>query len=364
MPLYKFGLTLFKVIILSIFITSTAICQNKAYKGAEVYGKPEYYIQYGKIEVRMMASKGSGILSTFFTWKEGSEQSNVFWEEIDVEVFGKNNATTWQTNIITGYDPLSTSEQTHIQNFSFGDNFHTYGVEWTPDYVSWFIDGQQVRKVSGQPASDLDNPAGIRFNIWASTSTSWVGPWDENVLPQYQFVNWIKYYRYDNGEFILDWSDDFDSFNNDLWAKANWTFDGNRVDFEPKNVIVQDGMLILCLTKAGETGFTGTAPHDTVEINTIINNNNIFPNKNVLLQNYPNPFNPHTYIEFIVIESTNVSLKVYDIRGSEIVSLINKRLQPNQYKVTFNAEDLSSGIYFYHIQIGNYSAVKRMVLIR
>lgn len=361
MLLYKNGLTLFKVIIFSIFIISNAICQNKAYKGAEVYGKSEYYIQYGKIEVRMMASKGSGILSTFFTWKEGSEQSNVFWEEIDVEVFGKNNATTWQTNIITGYDPRSTSEQTHSQNFSLGDNFHTYVVEWTPDYVSWFIDDQQVRKVSGQPASDLDNPAGIRFNIWASTLTSWVGPWDENVLPQYQFVNWIKYYQYDNDEFILDWSDDFDSFNNDLWAKANWTFDGNRVDFEPQNVIVQDGMLILCLTKAGETGFTGTAPHDTVEINTIINDNNIFPNTNVLLQNYPNPFNSSTRIKCQINDSNHVLLKIYNLAGQEIETLVNEFQPAGEHEIIWQPKGISSGIYICVLRTSEYTKSSKLI---
>ena len=175
MTLDKFVLALSKITMLSIVISSNAICQNKAYKGAEVYGKSDYYIQYGKIEVRMMSAKGSGILSTFFTWKDESEQSSVFWEEIDVEVFGKNSATTWQTNIISGYNSPSTSEQVHSHNFSLGDNFHTYSVEWTPDYISWAIDGQQVRQTTGQPATDLNNPAGIRFNIWASTSTSWVG---------------------------------------------------------------------------------------------------------------------------------------------------------------------------------------------
>jgi hypothetical protein len=90
----------------------------------------------------------------------------------------------------------------------------------------------------------------------------WAGALDEAALPAYQFVNWIKYYRYEGGQFVLDWTDDFDTFNSSRWAKANWTFDGNLVDFDTANVVVQDGTLILAITKQGATGFTGTVPAD------------------------------------------------------------------------------------------------------
>ena len=61
---------------------------------------------------------------------------------------------------------------------------------------------------------------------------------------------------------MLDWTDDFDSFDSSRWAKGNWTFDGNLVDFDPANAVVQDGTLILAITKEGATGFSGTVPVD------------------------------------------------------------------------------------------------------
>ena len=153
-----------------------------------------------------------------------------------------------------------TSEQVYTATSSLADGYHTYTLEWTPDYVSWSFDGAMVRKTEGGQASSLINAATLRFNAWASDSTGWAGALDEAALPAYQFVNWIKYYRYDNGQFVLDWTDDFDSFDSSRWATGNWTFDGNLVDFDPANAVVQDGTLILAITKEGATGFSGTVP--------------------------------------------------------------------------------------------------------
>jgi hypothetical protein len=110
--------------------------------------------------------------------------------------------------------------------------------------------------------SDLSNPQTLRFNIWAADVTSWVGAFDEGVLPQYQYVNWIKYYRYDNGRFTHEWTDDFDAFDATRWARADWTFAENLADFDPNNVVVRDSTLVLALTREGQVGFSGTVPLD------------------------------------------------------------------------------------------------------
>jgi endo-1,3-1,4-beta-glycanase ExoK len=231
----------------------------KAYKGAEVYSLQSAL--HGRIEIRMRMIRGSGLISTFFTYKNGSEAGGATWEELDVEALGKNDAKTWQSNLITG-NPRVTSEQLHTVTTSVADGYHTYTLEWTPDQVSWLFDGVMVRKTEGGQASSLINAASFRFNAWSSESTGWAGALDEGALPAYQFVNWIKYYRYDSGQFVLDWTDDFDSFDATRWAKGNWTFDGNRVDFDPANAVVQDGTLVLAITKEGATGFSGTVPAD------------------------------------------------------------------------------------------------------
>lgn len=83
-----------------------------------------------------------------------------------------------------------------------------------------------------------------------------------------------------------------------------------------------------------------------------------------LIQNYPNPFNPSTIIKFAVPKTEIVSLKVYDILGKEIATLINKQLSPGNYEQEFNAAHLSSGVYFYRITAGNFTAVRKMQVIK
>jgi len=83
-----------------------------------------------------------------------------------------------------------------------------------------------------------------------------------------------------------------------------------------------------------------------------------------LEQNYPNPFNPKTIIPFNVKEFTFVKLKIYNISGQLVSTLVDKRMQKGKYEVLFNASEIASGIYFYHIQIGNYQAIKKMILVR
>ena len=89
------------------------------------------------------------------------------------------------------------------------------------------------------------------------------------------------------------------------------------------------------------------------------------PNKYELSQNYPNPFNPTTKISFKLSGDTKVSLKVYDISGREVSSLINdKTYTADYYTVEFNASNLASGIYFYRIVTNEFKSVKKMVLIK
>jgi len=240
-------------------VALAAPAEAKVYKGAEVYSLQS--VLYGRMEMRMRMIRGSSLVSTFFTYKNGSEASGAAWEELDVEALGKNDGKSWQSNLITG-NPRMTSEQLYTSPTSLADHYHTYTLEWTPDYVSWTFDGVVVRKTQGGQANSLTNPESLRFNAWASDAVGWAGAFDEAALPAYQFVNWIKYYRYDSGQFVLDWMDDFDSFDSTRWGTGNWTFDGNLLDFDPANAVVQDGTLILAITKEGATGFTGTVPVD------------------------------------------------------------------------------------------------------
>lgn len=92
-----------------------------------------------------------------------------------------------------------------------------------------------------------------------------------------------------------------------------------------------------------------------------------------LSQNYPNPFNPTTVIEYTIpnvdalratSQMQNVTLKVFDLLGREVETLVNENKEPGKYQVQFNASNLSSGLYFYKIQAGNFNQVRKMIFLK
>jgi hypothetical protein len=88
------------------------------------------------------------------------------------------------------------------------------------------------------------------------------------------------------------------------------------------------------------------------------------PVEYALMQNFPNPFNPTTNIRFDLPTSGFVTLKVYNMLGKEVAVLLEKNLQAARYMVDFNASELPSGIYFYKLQAGDYTSIKKMTLIK
>lgn len=99
---------------------------------------------------------------------------------------------------------------------------------------------------------------------------------------------------------------------------------------------------------------------------------NIVPDKYSLSQNYPNPFNPSTTIRFQIKEMSSprslsgdmTTLKVFDILGKEIATLVNEKLKPGEYEVTFNGSTIPSGVYFYKLQSGDFTDTKKLVLLK
>jgi hypothetical protein len=88
------------------------------------------------------------------------------------------------------------------------------------------------------------------------------------------------------------------------------------------------------------------------------------PKRFSLSQNFPNPFNPMTTISFDVPVQSHVELQIFDLKGQIVNDLINTSLEPGSYDVQFDAESLPSGVYFYRITAGNFSDVKRMMLVK
>lgn len=97
---------------------------------------------------------------------------------------------------------------------------------------------------------------------------------------------------------------------------------------------------------------------------SISNTSTEIPGEYSLHQNYPNPFNPSTRIKFKIQNSNFVALKVYDMVGRQVATLVNEKLSAGEYEVTFDGAGLSSGVYFYRLQAGEFNETRRMVLLK
>jgi hypothetical protein len=93
-------------------------------------------------------------------------------------------------------------------------------------------------------------------------------------------------------------------------------------------------------------------------------NNSVLPGTFVLNQNYPNPFNPVTRIKYSIPFFGNVKLVLYDILGKEVLTMVNEAKQPGEYSYDFNGSNLSSGVYFYKLEAGDFIDTKRMILLK
>ena len=94
-----------------------------------------------------------------------------------------------------------------------------------------------------------------------------------------------------------------------------------------------------------------------------ISNPNI-PENYSLKQNFPNPFNPTTTIRYSIPKAVHITIKVYNIIGQLVATLIDEYKQAGNYEIKFNGSNLSSGVYFYRMQAGNFVEVKKLILLK
>jgi Tol biopolymer transport system component len=148
----------------------------------------------------------------------------------------------------------------------------------------------------------------------------------------------------------------------------SWSPDGNRLVYEGTVsgidqicVIDTNGTDYQQLTRVGVN--TGPAWYPITDPTSITKNENI-PSEFKLFQNYPNPFNPVTNIEFSIPKTEFVTLKIYNILGEEVITLVSKKLSAGKYKYDLDARKLSTGIYFYQLHAGDFIEIKKMILMQ
>ena len=134
------------------------------------------------------------------------------------------------------------------------NSFHTFEIQWTPDYVAWYMDGNEVRRAgSSDPGVGyLTKAQNLMMNFWVPTWSPWGDNFDPAGMPWELQYDWVEVYTYDQTSktFDFQWRDDFTgtSLNTDLWLPSNnWSFDQNNVTFMQSQVSVQDGCLVLTM---------------------------------------------------------------------------------------------------------------------
>jgi beta-glucanase (GH16 family)/PKD repeat protein len=176
--------------------------QGRPYTGAELRTDNEDgFYSYGCYEVRMKTAGPSGTVSSFFAFRYNP------WQEIDIEVVGKNNNSTLTNIYFNDGDPGDANNDAYQvppfprgigQPYDASQEFHTYAFEWLPGEIKWYRDGQLVKQATVDGASPSEIPdldMQIMMNLWVSDSPSFAGEVDDSNFPVRSEYDWVRFYR-------------------------------------------------------------------------------------------------------------------------------------------------------------------------
>ncbi|MBX7045811.1 MAG: T9SS type A sorting domain-containing protein [Ignavibacteria bacterium] len=255
-------------------------------------------------------------------------------QNITTAAAGWNNAMCgFGDNVWIGTNTVSVFKSTN-----FGGNWSTQTALQTNGYALWFN------------SATVGLLGGTELNVTTNGGTNWaamtsLGTGNASGLTGYG-TNWW---------FTRQALSVYSSTNNGAnWSSAYTVTAGNYYHI----TMARTGSPYLYavrsnggISKYGGS-FTGVTPVTTVADNYSLS------------QNYPNPFNPTTNIKFAIPQSGFVTLKIYNMLGKEVATLVSSNLSAGSYNYDFNASNLASGIYFYKLEAGNFSEVKKMSLVK
>lgn len=233
---------------------------------------------------------------------------------------------------------------------AFGSNYVQSTFTWTPNEA--FL-GNIIFQLRGTATVDC------------SVSFDW--PLPVELISFIYFVygnnvtlNWQTSSENNNSKFIIERNKTTDG-NNNVWSRAG-SVPGNGTTSTSSDYTFIDRNLNSGVYKyrLKQEDFNGNFEYHYLSSNVQIG----LPEKFDLSQNYPNPFNPVTKINYGLPNTNFVSLKVYDVLGKEVITLVNEKQNAGSYTVDFNGANLSSGVFFYRIQIAEFAEIKRMMLIK
>ncbi|MDT3695140.1 MAG: T9SS type A sorting domain-containing protein [Ignavibacterium sp.] len=169
-------------------------------------------------------------------------------------------------------------------------------------------------------------------------------------------LSWITASEINNQGFHIERRDN----KNEEWKNIDFV-NGNGTTTEPQSYSFVDENLSTgkYQYRLKQTDFDGTFEYsNTIEVEVSI------PTRFSLNQNFPNPFNSVTSIQYAIANKQFVTLKVYDILGKEIATLVNENKEAGNYSVDFNAAELPSGVYIYQLSTAGFTQIKKMILTK
>lgn len=147
-----------------------------------------------------------------------------------------------------------------------------------------------------------------------------------------------------------------------ITGSHNWTSSAENRNDE-NTLLIKDNIIANLYLQEFSARYYEAGGEDSIRVSVHENRNQI-PESYYLSQNYPNPFNPSTTIDFSLPVSVLVTLKIYNVLGQEIAELLNSEMKAGNYSLTFDASKLSSGMYFYKLNAGNFTEVKKMLFVK
>jgi len=218
-------------------------------------------------------------------------------------------------------------------------------TSFTPDgrgnlYAGTFANG--LFKKSGGTWTALPVPSG--FSGYATSGTA--------INPGGTLFVCFAVYNISISSFSIDWYGVYSTSNNG----ATWTYVG--LDSTEVDGLVSYGDTVYALSNGGLYPLTASSATGLARTGSLE------PNLFALFQNYPNPFNPTTRISFQLAARAKTTLRIYDLLGREVETLVDGEMDAGAHEVSFDATRFASGVYFYRLRAGNFEATKKLVLLK
>lgn len=232
------------------------------------------------------------------------------------------------------------------------------GISWSPSGLQPFLTSAYfLNSTTGYGTSTTYGACCPSYYIDKTTNAG--ANWVRSLPDSNRFFNSVKFHNSSTG-----YASGFKSGGNCSIFKTTNLGSNWYEQYTPSAGSLNSIFLIDALTGYA-VGNSGTILKTTNGgTSSVISTSNEVPDKFKLYQNYPNPFNPITKIKFQIAKAGNAKLIVFDVTGREIEKLVDQDLKPGIYEVSFDGNNLSSGVYYYKLIMEGYSEVKRMVLVK